>query len=104
MDNVNIPKVTDQSKLDLYIGKIITIRGMVTNTKIPTILGVDVRSDYPDLRDEVGEATGVLIKWTVTKDELDKAIKEKKEFANRGPGTFYRLKEMDSNSTAQVKR
>jgi hypothetical protein len=48
--NNDIPIVTNQSDLDLYIGKVITIRGKVTNTKIPTIIGVDVRSEDPDLR------------------------------------------------------
>lgn len=31
-------------------------------------------------------------------------IEEKGEFSNRGPGTFCRLKEINSNETAQVKR
>jgi hypothetical protein len=41
-ENNIIPLVTNQSDLDFYIGKVITIRGEVTNTKIPTIIGVDV--------------------------------------------------------------
>ena len=103
-DNTNIPIVTNQSDLDLYVGKVITVRGKVTNTKIPTIIGVDVRSDAPDLRGEIGEATGTLYKWTVTKEGLEQTIKEKGIFPNRGLGTFYRLKEVASNLTAQVRR
>jgi len=102
-DNTIIPILTNQSDLDLYVGKVITIRGKVTNTKIPTIIGVDVRSDAPDLRGEIGEATGTLNKWTVTKEGLEQTIKEKGMFSNRGTGTFYRLKEVSSNLTAHVR-
>jgi len=103
-EKINIPIVTNQSDLDLYLGKVITIRGKVTNTKIPTIIGVDVRSDAPDLRGDIGEATGTLRKWTVTQEELEQTIKEEGMIPNRGPGTFYRLKEVTSNLTAQVRR
>jgi hypothetical protein len=102
--NNDIPIVTNQSDLDLFIGKVITIRGKVTNTKIPTIIGVDVRSEDPDLRGFIAEATGILNKWTVTKNELEKTINEKGMIPNRGPGTFYRLKEVDLNLAAQVRR
>ncbi len=104
MDSTNIPIVTEQSDLDAYVGKLIILKGMIANSRIPTISGVDVNSDDPDLRGEIGEATGILEKWTVTEDELNQAIKEKGMFANRGPGTFYRLKEINSDSNAQVKR
>ena len=103
-DKISIPLVTNRADLDLYVGKVITLRGQITNTKIPTIIGVDVGSDNPDLRGNIGEATGILEKWTVTKDELERIIKEKGMFQNRGPGTFYCLKEVDSNYTAQVRR
>ena len=103
-DNINIPVVTNQSDLDLYVGKVITIRGKVTNTKIPTIIGIDVRSDASDLRGDIGEATGMPHKWTVTKERLEQTIKEKGMFPNRGPGTYYRLKEVASDFTAQVRR
>ncbi len=91
--------VTDSSDLEKYVNQIITIRGLVVNSKIPTIIGVDVSSDNPDLRGEVAKATGVLIKLVVNKDEVDKTS------TNRGPGVFYRLRDLQApHSDAQVVR
>ncbi len=91
--------VTDSSDLEKYVNRKITIRGLVVNSKIPTIIGVDISSDNPDLRGEVAEATGVLIKLVVSKDEVDKTS------ANRGPGVFYKLRDLNAPySDAQVVR
>jgi hypothetical protein len=89
--------ITDSSDLEKYVNRIITIRGLVVNSKIPTIIGVDVSSDNPDLRGEVAEATGVLIKLVVSNEEVDKTS------ANRGPGVFYKLRDLKApHSDAQV--
>jgi len=99
-----IPVVTEHSDLERHVGKVITIRGRVTNTKIPSIIGVDVESDDPDLRGEIAEATGVLQKWTVTEQQLEETIEKHGMTANRGAGTFYRLKEANSNYMVKVRR
>jgi hypothetical protein len=91
-----VPVIADKSDLDAYIGKIITIKGIVSNTKIPSIIGVDISSDDPDLRGKAAKATGILIKWTVKAEDVDKYSQ------NRGSGTFYRLKELSSDYDAQV--
>jgi hypothetical protein len=94
--------ITQAEQLDAAVDKLVTIQGEVANTKIPTILGVDVSSDSPDLRGQKATATGILRKWTVTKEQLDKQIAEKGLFANRGPGTLYRLVAVGSEYDAQV--
>lgn len=85
-------------QLDKYLGKLITIKGLVSNTKIPTIIGVDIVSEDPDLRGEYAFATGVLQKSLVTDDEIDK------HSANRGAGTFYILIDPNTNSAVQVQK
>jgi hypothetical protein len=89
--------VTDQADLEKYIGKVITIKGVVTNSKVPMIIGVDVSSDNPDLRGQLAQATGVLIKIVVDEKDVDQFS------ANRGAGTFYRLKDVKTGYDAQVK-
>jgi hypothetical protein len=76
---------------------------MVSNTRIPSIAGVDVESDDPDLRGQKAEAIGVLVRWTVTQEEIDREIALHGQFANRGPGVYYRLKAPEGVATAQVR-
>ena len=89
--------ITNSSQLPNWIGELITIRGEVSNTKIPQIIGVDISSDSPDLRGKNAEATGVLEFWEVKASEVDKYS------ANRGAGAFYRLTDPVSGETVQVK-
>lgn len=98
----NMPVITDESQVDTHVGKMVVLRGVVSNTKIPTLLGVDVRSDDPDLRGCYGQACGLLIKRVVTQRELDEALRTCGQFSHRGPGTFYRLKEKGSELEVQV--
>jgi hypothetical protein len=97
------PVLTRADQLDSYVNQVVTLRGVVSNTKMPQILGVDVTSDNPDLRGQEAEATGTLIKWKVTQEELDADIKKYGMIPNRGTGTFYRLKSPTSAENAQVR-
>ena len=90
--------IESNEQLDKYVGKEITIKGPVSNTKIPSIMGIDIVSDDPDLRGQLGVATGNLHKKTITEDEVDKYS------ANRGAGTFYVLKDRKTNGLVQVKK
>jgi|GEM_PF-2849177 len=90
--------LTSRDQLDAHVGQLVTLRGEVSNTKIPEILGVDVQSNHPDLRGQYAEATGVLHRYVVTPDEIEAA-----NFANRGAGVFYRLKDPDSAYEASVR-
>jgi hypothetical protein len=98
-----LPVLTRHAQLDAHLNELVTLRGEVSNSKIPTLLGVDVSSDEPDLRGQEAEATGVLVRWKVTQQELDAAIAEHGMFQHRGPGTFYRLREPESDADAQVR-
>lgn len=80
--------LTNATELDEHVGQLVTIRGVVRNSKIPTIIGVDVRSFDPDLRGQQAEATGILQRHEVTSEDLAEV-----NYANRGPGVFYRLKD-----------
>ena len=95
--------ITSYSELTAHIGQVVTIRGEVSNTKIPEIMSVDVASFDPDLRGQYAEATGLLSSWTVTKEQLEESQRLRGPFANRGPGTFLSLKSIDSNYLAQVR-
>lgn len=95
-NNKEIITVENNEDLEKYVGELITIKGEVTNTKIPTLIGVDISSDSPDLRGKIGIATGILEKRVVLEDDVDIYS------ANRGAGTFYRLREPNSNYEAQV--
>lgn len=98
-DSSKVPVLTDTADRDEFIGTLVTIRGKVINSKIPTIIGVDVRSSDPDLRGQQGEATGILERWVVTPEEIEEA-----DYAHRGPGVFYRLKDQDSVYAATAHR
>lgn len=100
----SLPVITHRDHLDEYVGQLVMVRGVVTPTKIPTIIGVDVCSDSPDLRGQLAIAVGILHRWVVTQEALDRQIAERGTFAHRGPGTFYRVLDPNSGHTAQVQR
>jgi len=99
VDNTGVIRtdtITSKDSLDKYVEKIITIKGKITNTKIPTIIEVDVScQNANELKNKTVIATGVLIKTVVKK--VDKYTQ------NRGVGTFYRLVEPNSEFEAEVK-
>lgn len=92
--------VTRAEQVKDAVGQLVTLQGEVGNSKIPTILGVDVESFDPDLRGQQATATGILRQWTVTREQLDK--EKGVVSAGRGPGTYYRLVNVDSDETVQV--
>lgn len=84
------------SNLDLYIDKLVTIKGEVSLTKIPRIIGVDVDGSEEFTEGSCRIATGILQKTIV----LEKDISPYSQ--NRGAGTFFRLKAVDSDMDAKV--
>ena len=91
------PVINRIGDLGTHVGEVVVIRGEVSDTKIPEILGVAVRSDDPDLRGRRAEAIGVLQRYEVSPEEITKA-----DYANQGPGVFYRLKDIGSDREAAV--
>ncbi len=86
--------VSREKDLGQFVGKTVVVRGKVTNTKCPYINGIDMW-ELERLRGEVVEATGLLESWTVTTEDIRKKEEEfGGPFAHRGPGTFFRLKNM----------
>jgi hypothetical protein len=94
--------ITHPDHLETAIGLLVTLTGVVSESKIPTLLGVEIQSDSPDLRGKPALATGLLEKSVVTQEDLDRAMLRRGAFANRGPGTFYRLVDPNSGQTVQV--
>lgn len=98
--STTIPLVSPKSGDDLeqFVGKLITIRGKVSNTKIPQIEGIDVDIEALFLNEEdVCFAIGILTKTVVKPEDVDNRI------ANRGAGTFYSLNENPPGKLAKAR-
>jgi hypothetical protein len=89
--------LTSKMNLDNYVNKLITIKGEISNTKIPQIIGIDVSCMESECRGEIGIATGILIKIVILEKDVDPYS------ANRGAGTYYRLKELNTEFETEVK-
>lgn len=96
LKNKEIIMVENQEDLEKYVGELITVKGEVSNTKIPTVIGVDISSYSPDLRGKIGIATGILEKIVVLEEDVDMYS------TNRGAGTFYLLRDPKSKHLSQV--
>jgi hypothetical protein len=72
--------ITEPNQRAAAVGRRVTIIGVQTRTKLPTVCGVDVDGDYA-LSDREVIVNGVLHRDVVT--EVDNTM------ANRGRGTFY---------------
>ena len=90
--------LTDQSQLAACVGKRVTIRGPVSRSKIPSILGVDVAADYA-LSDQLGEATGTLATYTIEPQPPGELV-----HASKGPGTYYILHDGEAIAKARPAR
>ena len=97
------PLIEDEAALAAAAGTLVTLRGELSRTRIPTILGVDVDPGSADGGDRA-EATGWLESTEVTQAELDAEIAEHGQFAHRGPGTFRRLVAPDRKGLAAAQR
>jgi hypothetical protein len=85
------PLLSSRDELDRHLDRLVAIRGIVSPTKIPTIIGVDVRDPHDELRDKEAYAVGILRKWTETQEGIDARTRKYGVFAHRGPGDFYAL-------------
>ena len=86
--------ITSKENLDNHVNKLITIKGEISRTKIPQILGIDV--DCVGCEGKNGIATGILIKTIVLEKDVDPYSQ------NRGAGIFYRLSDPKSEYGAKV--
>ena len=95
-DTSKLDTLTSNVNLDNYVNKLITIKGEISNTKIPQIIGIDVSCMESECRGEIGIATGILIKIVILEKDVDPYS------ANRGAGTYYKLKELNSEFDSEV--
>ncbi len=87
--------ITSDKNLDQYVGELVTLKGEVSNSKITTILGVDVEGE--GVRGKQAIATGILEKTEVKEEDVDIYS------ANRGAGTFYLLRNPETKRIAVAK-
>lgn len=86
--------ITKSADVPGAVGKLVTLDGVVENSKIPTLLGVDV--EETSLRGARAVATGRLERYTIAPRGPDEPI-----VASRGPGTYYRLVDPQTGRLAQ---
>jgi hypothetical protein len=96
--------ITQPGELDAAVDRLVTLRGTVTDTKIPTLVNVDIESEAPDLRGSAASATGILRRRVVTQADIDRQTSEVGQFANRGPGTFYSLIDPSTGRVASAEQ
>ena len=85
--------ITSADQLEAAVGKSVTLLGIQSRTKTPTVCGVDVEGDYA-LSDRKVIVRGVLRRHVVT--EVDPMT------ANRGPGSFYSVEDPATGQLAKT--
>ena len=85
-DRAAAPRViTTAAELDGAVGALVTLVGVQTRSKIPTVLGVDVDGAH-ELSDRRVRVTGVLRRHVVPDRPADP---DEPVAASRGPGTYH---------------
>jgi hypothetical protein len=88
--------ITREEQREAAVGHAVTVQGVVSDSKVPTIVGVEVNAGSPSLRGMPAVATGWLRKRIVTKEDLDREDKKMGGIsAHAGPGTYYSLEDAD---------
>ena len=77
--------ITKEAEISKHVGQVVRLEGTVENSKIPTLLGVDVSCDSIDVRGMRAWAEGILKKEVVEAKDVDPYS------AGRGEGTYYYL-------------
>ena len=102
----DLPILTASSDLDQYVGKLVIIRGVVSNTKRPTINGVEIEPG--DLSEQEAYAIGILSKFVYTKEAHEKSLEACRAEGNliglaRRPGVYYTLYEDLNHQVAKAR-
>ncbi|MBK9034575.1 MAG: hypothetical protein IPL61_25460 [Myxococcales bacterium] len=95
--------ITDPADVPGAVGELVTLRGPLARTRLPTLLGVDIDEGDAD-GDAPTEASGWLERTVVTQAEIDAQIAASGQFAHRGPGTFYALRAPVGDGLAAARR
>lgn len=78
--------ITERDQREAAVDKLVTVIGVLTRTKVPTVVGIDVDDAY-DLSDKKVIAKGILKKRV----ETEPLEKDGVHRAGRSPGTYYYL-------------
>jgi hypothetical protein len=86
-----VVRASSPSEYPGLVGQRIELVGVVTQTKCPQILGVDLW-ELEEYRGRRMRVTGILRQSVETQAQIEEAQRRMGGvFANRGPGTFYYL-------------
>ena len=85
--------ITHHDQLEAAVGQEVTIVGLQSRTKQPTVCGADVDGDYA-LSDREVTVRGILHRLVTT--DVDPMT------ANRGPGTFYSVVDPKTGELAKT--
>lgn len=87
-------RVSSPKEFAQFVGKRVELVGVITRSKVPQILGIDL----PELENHRGRSvrvTGILRRSDVTQEQIDQEERRLAgKFADRGPGTFFHLDEL----------
>ncbi|RCS44685.1 hypothetical protein DTL42_17335 [Bremerella cremea] len=97
------PLLTSGKEIRKYVGKLIAIRGKVSDTKIPDLLGVEIALPSHELRGKEAYAVGILGESTVSKEEIEETFRNYGPIATQGAGTYYKLYSDLSFTPAEAK-
>lgn len=86
--------LTSPSAYARLVGQRIELVGVVSQTRIPQILGVDVEP-LESYRGRKVSVNGILRQSVVTQKQLEHTERQMGgQVAHRGPGTYYRLEDV----------
>jgi hypothetical protein len=94
---MEVPVITSADDLDKYVGRLVAVQGVVSNTKLPTIIGVWIARPPDELTEREAFAVGILTKFVVTEADYKKMQDEARKrgnlvgIAHPGPGVYYQL-------------
>ena len=83
------PVLTKPAQLDKHLGRLVVVRGVLSRTRVPRIIGVEVE-DRPELRGQLATATGILVRPVAKVEQLSDA-ELRGTIVLDGPGIKYRL-------------
>jgi hypothetical protein len=87
-------RVSSPTEYAQFVGKRVELVGIVTQSKVAQILGVDL-PELENYRGRKVRVTGILRRSKVTQAQIDEEEQRLGgKFANRGTGTFYHLDEL----------
>ena len=89
-----VVRASSPSEYPRLVGQRVELVGVVTQTKCPQILGVDLWK-LDSYRGRKMRVTGILRQTVVTRAQLEEEEQQiGGPFANQGPGTFYHLDDL----------